>query len=158
MLGRAVRRRATSSVETREEHEWSPGEQPWIRRQVPVSNVALPPGAQSTTASAGPCYFCGDSTVIRSWGDIEEDTGRLELYCDNQACSARSFTVLVRIDGVSAANRADNRVLNWLDRGGVPEPTAHSTGLITRKVGRNSSDEEVVARRVSTDVIDIIVP
>jgi hypothetical protein len=50
-----------------------------------------------------------------SEGDIPEDTGRVQLYCDNGECAVREMTVVVERNGVRAGKRADVRALNAVD-------------------------------------------
>ncbi|MFE2072803.1 hypothetical protein [Streptomyces misionensis] len=63
------------------------------------------------------CYFCGGQSVIRSEHDNEHDTGRLELYCDNEHCAAKEIAVIVCRDGYAAGERADLRALAAIDEG-----------------------------------------
>jgi hypothetical protein len=63
------------------------------------------------------CYFCGGQTVTRSVSDIADDTGRIDLYCDNPDCDAREIAVIVCRDGHGAWGRADVRALAAIDEG-----------------------------------------
>ncbi|MEV6994351.1 hypothetical protein AB0N87_35050 [Streptomyces sp. NPDC093228] len=47
--------------------------------------------------------------------DLEDDHGRIEVYCDNGLCDAREVIVLVRKDGARARWRADVRALEAID-------------------------------------------
>ncbi|MFB7977278.1 hypothetical protein [Streptomyces vinaceus] len=87
------------------ESEWEAGTEPWARRVPQSDHKALP------------CYFCGGRTAMRAHGDLPDDAGRLELYCDNQMCDAREMVVLVLRDGAGAHDRADVRALRVIDEG-----------------------------------------
>ncbi|MFE9812388.1 hypothetical protein [Streptomyces sp. NPDC005548] len=92
------------------DNEWEAGTTPWLRQH-------------QTSAGWGPetdpvqCMFCGAKTLKRSATDREQDTGRMELYCDNQFCDAREMVLLVRRDGADAIFRADVKALNLIDNG-----------------------------------------
>ncbi|MFC9535999.1 hypothetical protein ACFT38_36865 [Streptomyces sp. NPDC056975] len=92
------------------DNEWEAGATPWLRRQQAETTW-------TTAARPVQCMFCGEQTVKRSVTDHDEDTGRLELYCDNGACDAREMILLVRRDGADASQRADVRALRLLDEG-----------------------------------------
>jgi hypothetical protein len=77
---------------------WENGTEPWIRKNPKAI-----------------CYFCGEPTAIVSWSDLKEDTGRVEVYCDNGKCDAREMTVLVTGDGGGASRRADVQALADID-------------------------------------------
>lgn len=82
--------------------DWIHGSAPWIRRR-----VGSPTGPEAIT-----CYLCGQSTMIRSLGDVENDHGRVQLYCDNPHCAAREVELIVLRDGNSATlRRADVEAL-----------------------------------------------
>jgi hypothetical protein len=81
--------------------EWESGAAPWIRQQPRGTKVL--------------CYFCGQATAIVSMGDRNQDTGRVQVYCDNHACAARETEVLVIRDGARARLRADVRALKAID-------------------------------------------
>lgn len=69
------------------------------------------PWIQQVDARAG-CYFCGRDSVILSFGDLGEDRGRVQIYCDNGDCDAREVEVIVSDDGGTATrNRSDVRIL-----------------------------------------------
>ncbi len=89
---------------------WSAGDEPWIRRQSRL-------GAGSATDNGGgaQCYFCGENTLKRSFGDLSADAGRVGVYCDNSDCDAREITVVVDRDGAGAGSRADVRTLQYLE-------------------------------------------
>ena len=107
---------------------WSVDEQPWVRRAAPAGFEAL-----ARAGGGARCYFCGQDSVKVSAGDLSQDTGRVQLYCDNPQCAAREMTVLVERDGVGAARRADVRALKVVDEPGlIDEQTLHSSGLVTR--------------------------
>lgn len=83
---------------------WDAGTAPWARRSLEASETV-------------PCYFCGGQTAVVSFGDVSDDKGRLELYCENQLCDAREVVVLVGRDGADAFLRADVRALRAIDQG-----------------------------------------
>ncbi|PYC80495.1 hypothetical protein C7C46_12390 [Streptomyces tateyamensis] len=85
--------------------EWETGQQPWVRQRVKRASQALP------------CYFCGSNTAMLSDHDDDRDTGRVELYCDNQDCDAREVVILVLRDGAGAHDRADVQALHAVDAG-----------------------------------------
>lgn len=90
---------------------WGPEEAPWARRR----------GTQQPEqGKQGPgyldCYFCGQKSAKRSYGDASNDNGRLELYCTSDGCEAREMTVIVLRDTIQAHHRADVRVLEALDK------------------------------------------
>lgn len=103
---------------------WDVGTSPWARVQDTTGKRRSDGGML--------CYFCGERTVMISFGDLPEDTGRLRLYCDNTQCGAREFTVLVERDGADAVMRADVRALRALDE----KPGAKATILARRKDAR----------------------
>jgi hypothetical protein len=53
---------------------------------------------QSTTC---PCPYCGDDSLIQSWGDRPADLVRVELYCLNPDCEAREITIVAETRGVA---------------------------------------------------------
>ncbi|MGV9748371.1 hypothetical protein ACWDTG_26250 [Rhodococcus zopfii] len=82
--------------------DWTHWSSPWIRR------IA----GSSTGPEAITCYLCGNSTMIRAFGDVKDDHGRVELYCDNPDCAAREVELIVMRDGHSATfRRADVEAL-----------------------------------------------
>lgn len=91
-------------------NQWDAGTTPWLRQF-------------QTAAGWGPeakpvqCMFCGEQTVKRAASDRDEDTGRLELYCDNHLCDAREMVILVKRDGADAIFRADVKALHLIDDG-----------------------------------------
>lgn len=90
--------------------DWSHGSTPWIRRR-----VGSPAGSEAIT-----CYLCGSSTMMRSWGDLADDHGRVQLYCDNPDCAAREVDLIVLRDGhPDTLRRADVQALDAIT------PTAH---------------------------------
>lgn len=75
---------------------WSFGYAPWIR------------GASDPCG----CLFCGQDTVILSLGDMAEDSGRVQIYCDSSDCDAREVEIIVVEDGTAATRgRKDVRIL-----------------------------------------------
>lgn len=85
---------------------WSVGDSPWIR------------GA-STPCS---CLFCGQDTAILSFGDMAEDKGRVQIYCENSDCDAQEVEVIVVEDGMATTRgRTDVRILRHF----APEESRH---------------------------------
>jgi hypothetical protein len=82
---------------------WQPGETPWAR----------------ANPDQMPCPYCGERKLIISMMDIQDDDLRVELYCDNEYCEARSFaTILMSHHGM---RRADTQALFAVDHGDDPE-------------------------------------
>lgn len=82
--------------------DWSHGSTPWVR-----GVDGSPAGSEAII-----CYLCGSSTMMRSWGDLADDHGRIQLYCDNPDCAAREVEMIVLEDGNPATGRrADVRAL-----------------------------------------------
>lgn len=130
---------------------WGPEDAPWARRAG---------GSQPGNGQEGPgyliCYFCGQKTVKRSYGDDAADTGRLELYCKNEYCEAREVAVIVLRDTIQAHLRADVRVLHALDRD-IGELLPDSDVIPLRTLGdiMNAPKPPLTERR--TNAADIIV-
>jgi len=77
--------------------DWSHGKTPWVR----------------TVDAPIICYLCGEQTMIRSFRDDERDSGRVQLYCENEGCDSREVELIVLRDGSSETlTRADVQVLN----------------------------------------------
>ncbi|MEH1124771.1 hypothetical protein [Micromonospora sp. CPCC 206061] len=115
---------------TTDRRGWETGTTPWVRQQ--------PPGTRFL------CYFCGATSAILSFGD-HPDPGRIEVYCDNTGCDARTVAVLVLQDGTSATpERADVRALEAIDN-----PDRPRAGNIRELLAIQTSSAEVVARRQS---------
>jgi hypothetical protein len=77
-------------------YAWDSGTTPWLR----------------AADSMFTCYWCGEQTATRSWGDLAGDTGRVEFYCENPDCTAREVDVVILDDRRhSARDRADVRAL-----------------------------------------------
>lgn len=94
------------------------------------------------------CYFCGDKTAIRSYGDDRDDNGRVEVYCDNTNCDAREVVILATRDGGHAHARADTRVLDGLDEAfdgpfDVSDVVDHAQGGRPSRLGRRDEDQDV---------------
>nr|WP_202473915.1 hypothetical protein [Streptomyces sp. SID5466] len=109
-----------------ERAEWDADATPWARRQ--------------GTGQTLPCYFCGEKTAILAFGDLPDDPGRLELYCDSPMCDAREVVVLVLRDGASADERADVRALEEVDR---PNKTPQKGDVM----GRYNDNKNLTRRR-----------
>jgi hypothetical protein len=81
----------------------STGADPVVKRAVPWIQ---------RTDTAAVCFFCGQDSVNLSYGDLREDHGRVEIYCDNGDCDAREVEVIVVDDGTAATRtRSDVRIL-----------------------------------------------
>lgn len=96
-------RLSNSDTTPRPSPGWTPEDQPWIRR------------SNRSSRRRYLCYFCGQQSAIISSGDLDNDAGRLEIYCDSPDCEAREIAVIVMRDGCHASLRADVRVLQWID-------------------------------------------
>lgn len=131
MTGRAVAPTARTG-------EWWPGDAPWLRRH------------NDRTVT---CLWCGRKTAILSWGDEPEDTGRIELYCDNSDCQVREVTLLVTRDGHAASARADVRALDAVDVNPAIRHRRHATLSQLRKMY-----DAAAARRMDTSTIRPAVP
>ncbi|WP_180276510.1 hypothetical protein [Mycobacterium kansasii] len=77
------------------------------------------------------CYFCGRDSVIVSFGDLSEDHGRVEIYCENSDCDAREVEIVVIDDGTGATrNRSDGRILaHFTPDGNRPEWVGVGNGI-----------------------------
>ena len=64
------------SQKTVKRHSWEPRTQPAVRRAVRKT----------------PCPYCGEQTLIISYGDIREDDVQIQLYCKNSECAAREIS------------------------------------------------------------------
>jgi hypothetical protein len=91
-------------------NEWDAGATPWLRQHQTTAGY----GDQQQPVQ---CMFCGAQTIKRSASDRDQDTGRIELYCDNQLCDAREMVLLVKRDGAGSIFRADVRALHLVDDG-----------------------------------------
>lgn len=100
------------------ENHWEAGGEPWLRRHQPETTWGPEPNPVQ-------CLFCGARSLKRSAADHAQDPGRLELYCDNSACSAREMVLLVVRDGAAASYRADVRALQLVDDGTLDVHGAH---------------------------------
>ncbi len=131
-------------------NEWEAGATPWLRRHQPDAGYGSEPNPIQ-------CALCGERTLKRSATDHDEDTGRLELYCDNGRCDAREMVLLVKRDGAHSGLRADVRALRLVDEGTLdvhaaypPEMRSYSLsemakvseGIVERRMRRPSPSEE----------------
>ncbi|MFD8899902.1 hypothetical protein [Streptomyces ardesiacus] len=131
-------------------NEWEAGATPWLRRHQPKAEYSSEP-------SPVQCMFCGGQAVKRSATDYEEDSGRIELYCDNGNCDAREMILLVKRDGAKSGLRADVRALRLVDEGKLdvhasypPEMRFYSwtdmtkvtKGMVERRMRKYSSPEK----------------
>lgn len=72
-----------------------------------AANLPATPWVQRTDRETD-CYFCGQQTVLLSYGDLTRDHRRVQIYCDNSDCDAREVDVIVLDDGTEATrNRTD---------------------------------------------------
>lgn len=92
---------------TDEHHGWQVGQTPWVQ--------AALIGPPENSPGYAQCYFCGQMTAKLSSSDVEADTGRVDVYCNNTWCEARETTVLIIRDGANASERADARMLAAID-------------------------------------------
>ncbi|MCT2282371.1 hypothetical protein M3G91_32715 [Micromonospora chalcea] len=118
--------------------EWWTGDTPWLRR------------ADNRTVT---CLWCGSKTAIASWGDEPEDTGRIELYCENSDCEVREVALIVTRDGHTASARADVRALDAID---VNLAIRHSAGLPLSDLRKLY--EGATARRMDTSALRPAIP
>ncbi|WP_299952640.1 hypothetical protein [uncultured Modestobacter sp.] len=131
---------------------WAAGSQPWVRQ--------VAPSGYSASAAHGRgvrCYFCGHDTAKISGADVQSDTGRVEVYCDNTDCDARTVTILVEKDGARAAQRADVRALQVIDSAG-PVGTSNPSGPTTQAPPPSTQGSTTVARRTNRDPLQLTVP
>lgn len=135
------------------EPRWDAGAPPWVRLAAGGKSVLDQPGLRSVVPTAR-CLFCGDESLLVSWGDDYDDTGRVEMYCNNSLCDAREMTVLVRRDNAGAAQRADVRALRALDRRNDPQ---RSTGWTARPLTPIDYPARRTAR-ADNDPFDLTVP
>ncbi|MFF7256681.1 hypothetical protein ACG93S_14970 [Streptomyces sp. WAC01490] len=91
-------------------NRWDAGATPWLRQHQTEATFGDQPKPVQ-------CLFCGGQALKRSMPDADEDSGRLELYCDNHLCDAREMVLLVMRDGAGAHLRADVRALHLIDDG-----------------------------------------
>ncbi len=123
---------------------WGPDEAPWARRE----GAHRPEQGQEGPGYLD-CYFCGNKSVKRSYGDIASDTGRLELYCTSEYCEAREMTVIVLKDTLQAHHRADVRLLHALDDDVHELATLDDDHIPLRTLGEvmNAPEPPLVERR-----------
>jgi hypothetical protein len=71
-------------------------------------NTWLPQRRQQPAIRKQPtaCPYCGDDSLILSWGDDAKNLVRIELYCKNEDCEAREITIVAETRGAAPA-RAD---------------------------------------------------
>lgn len=121
-------------------HEWNAGETPWVRGTLE--------GSPYDSAGYAQCYFCGDMTAKLSADDLNGDSGRVEVYCNNGNCDAREIVVIVARDGNHSDRRADVRILDALDR---DNHTTEQGPVVPRSLKEIAAAQEpeggIVARR-----------
>lgn len=88
---------------------------------------SVPAIREATPKTPWRCPWCGEMTWFTSDGDDRHDSGRVEMYCDNQDCDARETVVLItrghsHTSTLSADMRADVRALAQLEP--PPPPSA----------------------------------
>jgi len=130
-------------------NQWDAGTTPWLRREQPETTWTHEPKPVQ-------CMFCGEHTVKRSKPDSAEDTGRLELYCDNGLCDAREMVLLVRRDGSEAHLRSDVRALHLIDDGTLDvhaafPPEAKSYSIMDLLEDRGNEVERRMRRPAQQD-------
>lgn len=76
----------------------------------------VPAIRQHDSANPTTCPWCGDKTWFLSFGDIADDHGRVQMYCDNPGCDSRE-TELMIVRGERANSRADVQALRMIDDG-----------------------------------------
>jgi hypothetical protein len=133
---------------------WDAGTQPWVRQVAPSGYSASAAHGQGVR-----CYFCGHDTAKISGADVQNDTGRVEVYCDNTDCDARTVTILVEKDGGGAGQRADVRALHVIDSSGpVGSPKVYPGGLVTQAPPPPTPASTTVARRTNRDPFQLTIP
>jgi hypothetical protein len=119
---------------------WESGADPWVRRALTID------GWQSRPGKSVLCYSCGKDSAKIASEDVSSDRGRVEVYCENTDCDARTVTILVQKDGAGARRRADVRALARVDAEPHPEAgEAHrpslsavgDDGVLSRQMPRN---------------------
>ncbi|WP_040623507.1 hypothetical protein [Mycobacterium parascrofulaceum] len=89
------------------------------------------------------CYFCGQETVLLSYGDLTGDYRRVQIYCDSSDCDGREVDVIVLADGTEATrNRTDVRIVDhfapdghrpeWVGLGSGSDWAAGTTPFLRR--------------------------
>jgi hypothetical protein len=68
-----------------------------------------------------PCPFCGAVALSTSYGDIPQDTRRVEFHCHNDDCEAREIVVLAERTDPGSPGRADFEALRNIDTGALPD-------------------------------------
>ncbi|MGY5884352.1 hypothetical protein [Modestobacter lacusdianchii] len=133
---------------------WVAGTQPWVRQVAPSGYSASAAHGQGVR-----CYFCGHDTAKVSGSDVQNDTGRVEVYCDNTDCDARTVTILVEKDGARAAQRADVRALHVIDSAGpAGNPTSYPSGLAVQAPPPPTPGSTTVARRTNRSPLQLTIP
>ncbi len=128
--------------------EWESGTSPWFRSQAKMASRVDRPIAR--------CYFCGEESAILSFGDLAQDHGRIEIYCDNGQCDAREMTIIVE-RGEGASDRADVRLLRGLDEESTSEAPPELRSRSLAEWASERSDADVAARRTSTYPVTVAV-
>lgn len=120
---------------------WEAGEVPWVRR-------ALVGNAFGSSGYAQ-CYFCGEMSAKISDSDLSADNGRVEIYCDNGQCDARTAAVLITRDGHHADRRADVRILDALDRDSHTTEQGPLVARTLQEIADSEDPEGTLARRTT---------
>lgn len=136
--------------------EWSAGETPWIKAEA-IGNE----GQQPFQPGYALCYFCGETSAKVSVEDVSIDNGRVQLYCQNEACEAKTVEVIVTNDYHLADCRADVRALLAVDQ------DRHSTDREPPKVmdvtdllqfDDAAEERAILARRMNRKPIELAFP
>ena len=82
------------------------------------------------------CPFCGENTLVRSYGDLSDDNFRVELYCENALCDTREMAIIgLRMNGRVSDRRADVAAIQAVDDGTEVEQEAEGVELIRDERG-----------------------
>ncbi|MBY6537609.1 hypothetical protein HQ325_02885 [Rhodococcus sp. BP-349] len=122
--------------------DWIPGAVPWIRHSG-VKHVQ--------------CLWCGEESSRQSLTDRPEDTGRVQMYCENPDCRVRESEHIVDRDGTYQTDeRSDARLLRLLDTAPAlrRDPSDPHRGHSYTELRTAYATDDKVARRVSSDPID----
>jgi hypothetical protein len=102
------------------------------------------------------CPFCGAVTLSTSYGDIPQDTRRLEFYCHSNECEAREIVVVAERTHPGRTQRADVEVLRDVDTGALPDADSRFGGWRCWSGGdllEHYEHDKVLARRQGQDPI-----
>ena len=122
--------------------DWIPGAVPWIR------------GGGDRYVQ---CLWCGEESSRLSLTDRSDDTGRVQMYCENPDCRVRESEHIVDGDGTYQTDeRPDARLLRLLDTPPALrcDPVDPHRGHSYVESSLIDATDDKVARRVSSDPID----